>query len=148
MYKENQRKLIQNIYLGKDTAGVGFLFVCARTGEGAGQDSFLFVSKNIEMCETFNISTWLQLNKLFQTLERKEDTSNTNICVFIFISTQYSSIIQGQWLYRPPFKRKDSLHMIKHNTSKSDLSSVGLVLSTAGEVAATGADIFRRGGAE
>ena len=38
--------------------------------------------------------------------------------------------------------------MIKHNTSKSDLSSVGLVLSTAGEVAATGADIFRRGGAE
>ena len=38
--------------------------------------------------------------------------------------------------------------MIKHNTSKSDLSSIGLVLSTAEEVAATGADIFRRGGAE
>ena len=37
--------------------------------------------------------------------------------------------------------------MIKHNTSKSDLSSIGLVLSTAEELAATGADIFRRGGA-
>ena len=67
-------------YLGKGTGGVDFFVVfCGGTGEGAGQDSFLYVLKNIKIKKHILQIQRCKNTRYLKCMNRDQDKVDTKL---------------------------------------------------------------------
>ena len=81
------QKRQDKIYLGKDKGGVDFLVVFCWTGEGAGQDSFLYVLKNIKKKEKYILQIKGCKNTKYMKCSIESGTGQDQYKVFVCIGT-------------------------------------------------------------